>query len=147
MAEKPTQKNRELAIETPLGEDVLLLISMSGTEHLGRPFEYRLELASENHQIKVKDIVGQNVTIRLDLGAGRTRYFNGHVSRFAQLTTAGGLARYRATVVPWLWFLSRTANCRIFQQKTVPDIIKEVFRERGFTNFEDGMSGGYRTWE
>ncbi|MHC4328987.1 MAG: type VI secretion system Vgr family protein [Planctomycetota bacterium] len=147
MAEKPTQKNRELAIETPLGEDVLLLISMSGTEQLGRPFEYRLELASENHQIKVKDIVGQNVTIRLDLGAGRTRHFNGHVSRFAQLTTAGGLARYRATVVPWLWFLSRTANCRIFQQKTVPDIIKEVFRERGFTNFEDGMSGGYRTWE
>ena len=147
MAEKPTQKNRELAIETPLGEDALLLISVSGTEQLGRPFEYHLELASENHQIKATDIVGQNVTIRLDLLAGGTRYFNGHISRFTQLTTAGQLARYRATVVPWLWFLSRTAICRIFQEKTVPDMIKQIFRDRGFTNFEDGLSGSYRTWE
>jgi type VI secretion system secreted protein VgrG len=147
MAEKPTQKNRELAIDTPLGEDVLLLIGMSGTEQLGQPFEYRLELASDNHQIQAKDIVGQNVTIRLELGAGRTRYFNGHVNRFTQLTTAGQLARYRATVVPWLWFLSRTANCRIFQETTVPDVIKQVFRDRGFTNFEDGLSSSYRIWE
>ncbi|MHC4166688.1 MAG: type VI secretion system Vgr family protein [Planctomycetota bacterium] len=147
MADKPTQKNRELAIETPLGEDVLLLISMSGTEQLGRPFEYRLELASENGQIKVENIVGQNVTIRLELGADRRRYFNGHVSQFTQLTSAGQLARYRATVVPWLWFLSRTADCRIFQDKTVPDIIKQIFRDRGFTNFEDGLTGSYQARE
>lgn len=147
MADKPTQKNRELAIETPLGEDTLLLIRMSGTEELGRLFKYNLELASENQQIKAEDIVGKNVAIRLDLGAGRTRYFNGHVSCFTQLTTAGRLARYRAIVVPWLWFLSRTADCRIFQKKTIPDIIKQIFRDRGFTDFEDGLSGSYRTWE
>jgi len=147
MADKPTQKNRELAIETPLGEDALLLIRMSGTERLGRLFEYNLELASENPQIKAEDIVGKNVTIRLDLGAGRTRYFNGHVNRFIQLTTAGQLARYRAIVVPWLWLLSRTADCRIFQERTVPEIIKQIFRDRGFTNFEDGLTGSYRKWE
>ncbi|MFC1636694.1 type VI secretion system Vgr family protein [Planctomycetota bacterium] len=147
MPEKPTQKNRELAIETPLGADVLLLVHMSGTEELGRLFEYNLELASENQQIKAEDIVGKNVTIRLDLGAGRTRYFNGHVSCFTQLTSAGRLARYRAIVVPWLWFLSRTADCRIFQEKTVPEIIKQIFRDRGFTDFEDGLSGSYHTWE
>jgi type VI secretion system secreted protein VgrG len=147
MADKPTQKNRELAIETPLGEDALLLISMSGTERLGRPFEYRLELASQNGKIKAEKIVGQNVTVRLELGGGRTRFFNGQVNHFTQLTTGGKLARYRATVVPWLWFLSRTGNCRIFQEKTVPDIIKQVFRDRGFTNFEDGLSGSYQTRE
>jgi len=147
MAEKPTQKNRELAIETPLGEDVLLLISMSGTEQLGRLFEYHLELASNDHQIKTEDIVGQNVTIRLDLFAGRTRYFNGYVSRFTQLTSSGQLARYRATVVPWLWFLTRVADCRIFQEKTVPEIIEQIVRNRGFTDFENGLSGKYRTWE
>jgi len=147
MADKPTQKNRELAIETPLGEDVLLLVSMSATEKLGRLFKYELELASENGQIKADKIVGQNVTIRLDIGAGRTRYFNGHVSHFRQLTSSGQLARYQTTIVPWLWFLSRTANCRIFQEQTIPDIVKKVFRERGFTNFEDALSGTYKTWE
>ncbi|MHC4557342.1 MAG: type VI secretion system Vgr family protein [Planctomycetota bacterium] len=148
MAEKLTQQHKELAIgKTPLGEDVLLLISMSGTEQLGRLFEYKLELASENHQIKSDSIVGQNVTIRLNLGAGGTRYFNGYVSHFTQLTAYGRLARYRATAVPWLWFLSRTADCRIFQEKTVPEIITQIFRDRGFTDFEDALSGSYRTWE
>ena len=147
MPEKPTQKNREVAIETTLGEDVLLLISFSGTEQLGRLFEYKLELASEDYQIKPESIVGQNVSIRLILGNGKVRYFNGYVSHFTQLTSSDQLARYRATVVPWFWFLTRVADCRIFQEKTVPEIIEQIFRDRGFTDFENGLSGKYRTWE
>ena len=147
MPEKPTQKNREVAIETPLGEDVLLLINFSGTEQLGRLFEYKLELASEDYQIKPENIIGQNVSIRLNLGDSGIRYFNGYVSHFTQLTSSGQLARYRATVVPWLWFLTRVADCRIFQGKTVPEIIEHIFRDRGFTDFEKGLSGTYRTWE
>ena len=143
-----TQENRELEIATPLGKDVLLITSMSGTEQLGRPFEYQLELASEDHQIKYAGVVGQNVTIRLNLSGDKTRYFNGYVSRFTQTLPAGRLARYRATVVPWLWFLTRTADCRIFQEMTVPDIIEKVFRDHGFTNFEHPpFSGSHRTWE
>jgi len=147
MAEKRIQKHRAVAIETPLGEDALLLVSMSAIEPLGRPFEYQLELASEDPQIKADDIVGQNVTIRLNLLAGGTRYFNGFVSRFTQVTTAGKLVRYRATIVPWLWFLTRTADCRIFQDKTVPNIIKEVFKGHNLTNFEEILSGSYATRE
>jgi len=131
-----TQKNREIGIETPLGEDVLLLASMSGTEQLGRPFEFELVLASEDHQIKSADIVGQNVTVRLELSEAKTRYFNGYISRFTQAPATGRLASYRATVVSWLWFLTQTADCRIFPEMTVPDIIKLIFREHGFTDFE-----------
>ena len=147
MPEKPSQKHREVAIETTLGEDVLLLISFSGTEQLGRLFEYKLELASEDYQIKPESIVGQNVSIRLNLGNSEIRYFNGYVSHFTQLTSSGQLARYRATVVPWFWFLTRTADCRIFQEKTVPDIIEQIFRDRGFTDYDKRLSGTYRKWE
>jgi len=142
-----TQKNREIAIVSPLGDDVLLLVSMSGTEHLSRPFEFQLELASEEHQIKSSDIIGQNVTMRLNLTKDEVRYFNGYISRFTQILGSLDLARYRATVVPWLWFLTRTADCRIFQKKKAPDIIKEVFRDHGFTDFEDALTGSYREWE
>lgn len=148
MAEKPTQKHRELAIsDKPLGEDVLLLISVSGTEQLGRLFEYRLELASEDHQIKPEKIIGENVTIRFELGADKTRYFNGHVSHFTQQTASGQMARYQATVVPWFWFLTRVADCRIFQEKNVPEIIEQIFRDRGFTNYDNRLSAKYRKWE
>lgn len=147
MADKRTQKNRALAIETPLGEDALLLVSMAATERLGRPFEYRLELASEDPQIRADDIVGQNVSVRLNLLTGEPRYFNGFVSRFTQLTASEDLARYQATVVPWLWFLTRTADCRIFQDKSVPDIIKAVFKRHNLTDFEDVLNGTYATRE
>ena len=143
-----TQEHKELAIGSPLGKDVLLLVRMSGTEQLGRPFEYQLELASENHQIKAEDIIGQNVTIRFELSTGENRYFNGYISRFTQTLGTLNMARYRATVVPWLWFLTRTADCRIFQEMTVPKIIKEmIFRKKGFTDIEDTLNGSYRTWE
>jgi type VI secretion system secreted protein VgrG len=147
MAEEPTQQYREVEITTPLGKDVLLLTSVSGAEQLGRLFEYQLELASKNHEIKAEDIIGQNVTIRLALAPGKMRYFDGFVNSFTQVPASGQLARYQATVVPWLWFLTRTADCRIFQEKKVPDIIKEVFRGHGLTNFEDSLSNSYRTWE
>ena len=77
----------------------------------------------------------------------KTRYFNGFVSRFSQEGTFDDFNAYSVTVHPWLWFLTRTADCRIFQEKKVPDIIKEVFREHGFTDFEETLSGSYRIWE
>ena len=96
---------------------MLLLTSFSGSEQLSRLFEYDLELASEDPAIKSADIVGQNVTIRLALGDDKNRYFNGYISHFTQITAYGRLARYQATMVPWLWFLTRTADCRIYQNE------------------------------
>ena len=145
--EKKTQANRTLGVSTPLGGDVLLLTAMSGSEHLGAMFQYELDLVSEDPNIDVNKLLGDNMTVRLLLTNGQTRYFNGYVSRFSLVGEAEGTPRYRATLVPWLWFLTRHADCRIFQEQAVPDIVKEVFRQRGFSDFEDGLTGSYRTWE
>ena len=48
---------------------------------------------------------------------------------------------YRAEVVPWLWFLTRTSDCRIFQQKTAPEIIEQIFKDLGFSDFKAQLSG------
>lgn len=144
----PFQAARPVAVTTPLGEDVLLFQRMTATEELGRMFRFDLDLLSRDPNIKFEKILGQNITIRLELSGNRKRYFNGYVSRFSQVGTSGIYHAYRATVQPWLWFLTRTADCRIFQSKTVPDIIKEVFREHGFTDIRDALSGvTYRTWD
>jgi len=140
-----TQKNREIGIVTPLGPDVLLLRDMNVTEELGRPFTISLELNSTEN-IQFEDLLGQNVTIRLDRPKG-IRFFNGYVGSISQTVDQGRYAVYQATVHPWLWFLTRTADCRIFQQLTVPDIIKQVFKDLGFTDFKDKLCGSYRTWD
>jgi type VI secretion system secreted protein VgrG len=144
---QPTQATRHIAIETPLGEDVLLLRSFSVHEKLSCLFEFDLDLLSENYEINFDDIIGQNVTIRMELPEGGTRYWNGYINHFVQgVSTSVQFAQYRATMVPWLWFLTRTSDCRIFQEKTVPDIIKQILNEFGFSDIEDRLSGGYRTW-
>ena len=142
------QAHRHAVITTPLGEDVLLLRSMSASDQMGRMFRYELSLYSEKDEaIKIDKILGQNVTVKMDISPSGTRYFNGHVSRFAQVDSDGRMASYRATVVPWLWFLTRTADCRIFQGMTVPDIIKKVFRDKGFSDFEESLDGTYTPWD
>lgn len=144
----PTQATRHIAIDTPLGEDVLLLRSFSAHEEVSRLFEFDLELLSEDYEINFDDIIGQNVTISMELPGGGKRYWNGFINRFVQgVTTSVQFAQYRATMVPWLWFLTRTSDCRIFQEKTVPDIVKQIFNDLGFSDIEDRLSGGYKTWK
>lgn len=144
-----TQESRLLAIGTPLGDDVLLLRAISGTEELGRPFNYTLDLLSENPEINFDDIVGQNCTVRIERPDGSTRFINGYIARFIQTESRGRLASYRATLVPWLWFLTRSADCRIHSPregslKTIPEIVEQVFRDRGFTDFRtSGLTESY----
>lgn len=144
---RATQRTRAASVTTHLGEDVLLLRRMTGSEALGRPFELRLSLFSENPDLRFQDILGQSFTVRLELANGGRRYFNGLVSHFSQGPGEGRYAHYQATLRPWFWFLTRTADCRIYQNKTVPEIIREVFGRHDFAEFEDALSGSYRTWE
>ena len=128
------QATRQIAIDTPLGANVLALRNFTATEELGRLFQIDAELVSENFEIAFKDIVGQNVTIRLNTIQDEPRYFNGHVRAFRQTGMVEHLAHYRAVIVPKLWFLTRTADCRIFQNKTVPDIVKEILHDPDYRN-------------
>ena len=138
-----TQENRLIAVATPLGDDVLLLQGLTGNEGMSRLFRFDLDVLSEKNSISFKDIVGQNVTIRITLGDNTPRYFNGFVSRFAQSGSDVRFTHYQMEVVPWLWFLTRIADCRIFQEKTIPDIIKAVFDSRGFQDYKFSLTSTY----
>ncbi len=137
---------RVMEIVTPLGDGVLLFHGMRGREELSRLSEYQLDLLSEHGDIDIDKILGKNVTVKLGLPDDSTRYFNGYVTRFAQSGTYGRYNRYVATVRPWLWFLTRTADCRIFQDKTVPDILKAVFGDHGTADVKYKLTGKYRQW-
>lgn len=129
------QAGRKLAIGVPdaIGEDKLLLQRFVLTEEISRPFCCELTLYSQDTAVDPNKIVGENVTVRLEQGNGQTRYINGYVSRFVQ----GGEGSddsahtYTATVVPWLWLLTRSSDCYIYQDKTIPEIVNEVFGDFG----------------
>jgi type VI secretion system secreted protein VgrG len=138
---------REIEVTTPLGDGVLLFRRMTVTEELGRMFEIDLELVSQQVDIKLSDLLGQGITVKVELPAGGERYFHGLVSRFVQEGMQRNYFAYRATLRPWLWFLTRTADCKIFQTMTVPDIVKQVFGDQGFSDYDAKLNGQYTQWD
>jgi type VI secretion system secreted protein VgrG len=138
-----TQDNRRIGVATPLGKDVLLLSSFQGEEGISRLFHFDLELLSENESIDFDAMVGKNVTVWITLADGSARYINGQVSRFSQGGRDANFTSYRAEVVPWLWFLTRTSDCRIFQKKKAPDIIVKIFNDFGFQDYALRLYGSF----
>lgn len=144
-----TQENRFIAIETPLGKDELLLAGFRGNEGISSLFHFDLDLLSENQNVVFENIIGQNVTISMILNDGSQRFFNGIISSFCQ--EKGGslsgsnedLAYYTAEMVPWFWLLTRSANSRIFQQLSVPDIVEKIFQEKGILDYKLSLHETY----
>jgi type VI secretion system secreted protein VgrG len=116
-------------IITPLKEGKLLFSKMSANEGLSRMFTYEVDLLSTDKSIAFADLLGKPMTVKLELPEGDIRFFNGYVARFGFVGRRGDYYEYHATLRPWLWFLTRTQDCRIFQKQTAVDIIKAVFRD------------------
>jgi type VI secretion system secreted protein VgrG len=144
MPAAPTQDQRHASIETKLGKDKLLLKSITGREELGRLFAYHTVLLDATGDVDGNALVGTNVSVRLQVEDGATRYLNGYVCSVTFLTYERGLGVYHAEVVPWLWLLTRTSDCRIFQEKTVQQILEECFAEHGLQDYEFKLKRSYK---
>lgn len=139
--------NRIASVTTPLGENVLMLYRMTGSEHLSQLFEYDLELLSEKNNVDLKALLGKNLTVKLTLADESHRSFHGLVTRISLFGMKGNLYYYRATVRPKPWLLTRKSNCRIFSNLNVPDIVKKVLSEHGYTDLENKLTASYEPRE
>jgi type VI secretion system secreted protein VgrG len=139
--------DRSITLSTWLPDGSLRLEHAHLREDLGRPFEFQLDLLSDTYDVDIARALMQRVVVEVDLPDGGARFFNGIVSQFTLAEQHGEYRRYHATLRPWLWLLSRTANSKIFQNETVSDVVKGVFRASGFSDFEDRLSETYRTWD
>jgi type VI secretion system secreted protein VgrG len=138
---------RSMEIQTPLGDDVLLFHRLHAREELSRSSDFQLELLSaQKEPINFDEILGKNVTVRVKLQDDSIRHFNGFVTRFAAGGRMGRYLRFTATVSPWAWFMTRTADCRIFQDKTVREILEEVFADHPMADFKFELMESYEKW-
>lgn len=123
-----TSKPLQMALSSSLG-NALRFVSMSGQEEISRLFEYQVQAISEDGDIETDTLLGKPVAVSLDQGGGRTRWFHGIVASCGIDGGEGRHVSYRITLRPWLWLLTRSADIRIFQDQSVPDIIQSVFAE------------------
>lgn len=146
MSEYFTHDNRLLKLATPLGADKLLLAGFSGSEGISMPFRFDLSLMAQS-TIDATKVIGQPVTITIaDATGGDARYINGVVSAFAQTGADTTFIWYRAHIVPALSLLTRRADIRIFQQKSVTDVIEAVLKEAS-VDYTLNVTGSYQPLE
>jgi len=122
-----TQKSRPLTVTTPLGKDVLLLTELSGSESLSQLFLFKLTcLAKNGTDVAFDKLLGQKVSATIEMTGGKQRHFAGICSRASEGVRDAEFTTYHLEIVPQAWFLTRRAQSRIFQHKSVPDILKTV---------------------
>ncbi len=134
-----------VTMDTPLG-DQLTLYSMSAFEEISQLFAFEIEAVSPRSDIDPDELLGHSVTVHMHLGDGDdgVRHWNGIASELQYVETGDdGLSRYRLTLRPWLWQLDLAADCRIFQNMSVPDVVTQIFRDRGFDAFERALFETY----
>jgi type VI secretion system secreted protein VgrG len=139
------QDTRIGQLDTPLGKDVLALARFDGTEGISELLEYRIEALSEQAGINFDGAIGDHCTVTLE-SYGNKRYFDGILVEAQWIGVRESFAAYRLVLRPWLWLLSRTAKCKIFEKKDVKEIITEVFRDYT-SDFKDTTTETYEKLE
>jgi type VI secretion system secreted protein VgrG len=137
------QDKRSAQLQTPLGKDVLVLSSFVAAEGLSELFEVNVETLSEQENINFDDAIGRACTIKQTTHDNKVRYYNGILTATRLTGRTKDLSQYHLVLRPWLWLLGRKTDCRIFLDKDVKEIISDVFRKAGFTDFEFRTTGDF----
>ena len=147
MNENLRQADRIAELTTPLGKDALVITEFSGSEGLSELFEYHLEALSGQEKtqddIDFDQAIGQGCMVKLNTDDGKTRIYHGIMTEGQWVGWLDKYCRYRIVLRPWLWLLGHKADCRIFLDKTVKEIIQDVFSKAGFSDFEFRTTGSY----
>ena len=123
---------RLLRLYSPLSEEKRLYVaSLEGTAALSDLYSYRLQLLSHHAAIDLQEVMGKNFTVGLRLADDGEQPINGYVTSFGFSHTDGGLAVYSAEITPWLWYLGKRINSRIYQDMSVLDVLDRVFADYG----------------
>lgn len=136
-----------ISVTTPLGPDKLRIRSFEGEEGLSRLFHFTLDLTSGEPALDFAQMVGKGVTVTVELEDGSKRYLHGLVARFLQGAGGAGSAVYLAELRPSLWLLTQSADCKIFQNQSVPDILEAVLADHGVSDYELRLVGTYAARE
>ena len=133
----------QFTLTSPLGED-LRFHAMKHADELSTLGSTLLTLLSPRADLAPEDLLGQAASVTARLREGQ-RFFHGYITRFGLVGQEGRHFKYQARLCPWPWFLTRTSDCRIFQDQSVPDIVKTVFEAHAVADFEFHLTRPYRS--
>ena len=103
------------------------VVEFSATEYISSPFEVSLMLTSKD-EIPLDDVITRSAVLTISK-SNVNRYIHGIIDQFVYTEKSAGAFVYQARVVPAFWLLYLKHDCRVFQDKSVPEIVQSVFIE------------------
>ncbi|KYC24926.1 type VI secretion system Vgr family protein [Pseudomonas sp. ABFPK] len=143
----PSQSDLRFTFQPLAGQIDFEVVSFELDEMISSPFQLKLELISFEDEVDFGQLLDQPVLFTIWRGERPLRYVHGLVSSFSQGETGFYRTRYRALVEPVLARAGLRSNWRIFQQKTVPQILELMLRRQGIARFEINSMGEHQVRE
>ncbi len=136
----------EFELETDShGPDDFLVVGFEVEEEISRPFSLdALVAVPPAADVDAAGLVGEKATLTIHLAAGGDRFFHGVVAGVRTWTEGveEPRRRLRLRVVSSVWTLSQVTDSRVYQQKNVPDIVKDVLNRESI-DFRDDLQASY----
>ncbi|HLY72642.1 MAG TPA: type VI secretion system tip protein TssI/VgrG [Planctomycetota bacterium] len=129
-----------------VGEDTFQLGALSGQEEISTPYEFELDLLSKKVDVPLDKMLNNPAWIAIrqsvPLSGGKrgTRIFKIHglLSSFEVLEKVNDFVKYHAVLVPRVWKCSLITQCRVFQDMTIPEVLKKVLSDAGGAGLKSG---------
>lgn len=134
-------------LHSPLG-DKLRFSLLCADETVSEPFTFEVTALSSSADLDFNQLLGQHVTVSMALAplvAQDPRHFDGLVERVALVGRQERDYCYQLVLRPWFWFLSQTWDCKVFQNKTVLDIVDEVLADHPIAALEVRCTASLRS--
>ncbi|HEY2617043.1 MAG TPA: type VI secretion system tip protein TssI/VgrG [Acetobacteraceae bacterium] len=145
-----TRDTALLRMTSPLGGDSLIPITLTAQEAISQPFYFEVDAVCQTGQIDPNDLLNKSACVLLQSGARPIRYFHGVVQSMVALGPVRGrggeFELYRLVLVPRLWFLGQTVDCRVYENQSVSDILQAMFTDAGLTDVSGPPSSATREY-
>ena len=142
-----------MAMTSPLGTDILIPISLTAHEALSQPFNFEVVAVCQNGVIDPNSLLNNPACVILQDETGSpVRYFHGIVRSVTDEgtvrsdTAVANYELYRLILVPRLWFLSQTTDCRVYEMKSAGDILNSMFTDASLTDLSGPPSSVTRQY-
>lgn len=112
--------------DCPLRPDVL---NFRGREALSEPFCWTIEFTAPPGEIAPEQVLMKYASLRMRTG----REVHGVLTGLERISTNADQSHWRVKLESRLALLSRTRQCAVFQNQSVPEVVEQVLRRHDFT--------------
>jgi type VI secretion system secreted protein VgrG len=118
------QRLYNLEASGPLAD--LMVERFSLVDEVSTPFELQLHTLCVHNRIRPQALLGQRITLLATLADGSRHRRSGLVFEARDGGADGGLVRHQLRIRPWIALLAHTRASRVWQDKTLVQIIDDV---------------------